>query len=301
MIHRPVLLNEVLEYLNPKPGRNYVDATADGGGHSAAILKRIVPSGKLLCLEWDEELYTILNTELKRSCPGCSKNYILRRANFARLREIVRRAHFRPVSGVLFDLGLSSFHIEASRRGFSFQRPEALDMRFSADLRDTAADILNRRSVPDIETILRTFGEERFARRIARKIGELRSRHPLRFTTDLVALVRSATPPWYHRSRIHFATKTFQALRIAVNHELENLASGLRAATAVLAPGGILITIAFHSLEDRTIKRFSKDEANRGRLIPVVKKPITPGADEIRMNPRARSAKMRVFERTRTT
>ncbi len=298
MIHTPVLLEEVLSYLKPQSGKNYIDATADGGGHAAAIIARLRPDGRLLGLEWDEALFRILTQQLKRECPGSSKNYILRRASFTSLAEVVRPLNFRPVSGILFDLGLSSFHIEASRRGFSFQRLEPLDMRFSPfDLSETAAELLNRRSVPEIEELLGDFGEERFAKRIARKIGEVRKRRPFRMTTDLVAAVRAATPAWYHRRRSHSATKTFQALRIAVNHELENLKRGLRQAAEVLAPGGVLITIAFHSLEERTIKEFLRSESKAGRLTAVVKKPITPSREAIYRNPRARSAKMRIFER----
>lgn len=298
MIHTPVLLREVLHYLDPQPGQRYIDATADGGGHASAIIPHLAPDGELLGLEWDEELFGVLQRRLKQECPDFSKNYILRRASFTSLAGIIGQLNFRPVSGILFDLGLSSFHIEASRRGFSFRRPEPLDMRFSRrDLRETAAELLNRKSIPELERILRTFGQERFAQRISRKIGELRLRRPFQLTTELVAAVGAATPRWYQRSRIHFATRTFQALRITVNHELENLTLGLRASTDALAPRGVLVTIAFHSLEERTIKEFFRAESKAGRLATIVEKPITPRPEEIRQNPRARSAKMRVFER----
>lgn len=297
MVHTPVLLKEVLYYLSPQPGKNYIDATADGGGHTIAILKDIQPDGKILALEWDEELFQQLVSRLKKECSPFSKNYLLQQASYTRLAMLVRSLHFAPVAGILFDFGVSSFHLEASRRGFSFQRSEKLDMRYSHLMPETAADILAHHSRKEFEIVLRNFGEERFARQIAEGIVVQRRRRPIRTTLDLVAIIRKSTPAWYHRSRLHFATRTFQALRIAVNHELENIVKGLEAAAKIIAPGGRILTITFHSLEDRIVKHFFRARVVSSNFSVLFKKPIRPGADEIRENPRARSALLRVFQK----
>lgn len=298
MIHVPVLANEVLHYLDLRPGRNYIDATADGGGHTVTILKSIQPGGKLLALEWDEELFVILRQKISCDFPDISKNCVLQRASFTRIGEIVRQLKFRPVWGVLFDLGLSSYHLELSRRGFSFQKPEErLDMRFSRDLPLTAADIIRKESASGLEKILNDFGQERFSRRIARHITAERRRRPVRNVAELVGIIRQATPSWYGRGRRHFATKVFQALRIAVNHELENIRGGLIQALDALEPGGIIVTIAFHSLEDAVIKKFSHEQSGSNRLKIITKKPVQPAAEELGRNSRARPAKLRAFEK----
>lgn len=296
-VHTPVLLAEVLHELRPEPGRQYIDATADGGGHTVALIRAVEPDGKVLALEWDEALFQELTVRLARECSHSNKNYILKRTSYTEIAHCVRSLRFSPVAGVLFDLGMSSFHLAVSRRGFSFQKNEALDMRYSQDLRETAADILQRCTPHELEAILKDFGEERFARSIAREIVARRRQHPIRTTADLVAMIRNATPVHYHRGRIHFATRTFQALRIAVNHELENLEKGLGGAAAVLAPGGRIAVISFHSLEDRIVKKFFRREDVRNHFAPVLKKPLIPSRSEIATNPRARSARLRVFEK----
>lgn len=297
-IHTPVLLKEVLEYLNPGPGKNYIDATADGGGHAMAIIKAIQPDGKLLALEWDETLFDELTKRLKKECLPFSKNYELRRTSYAGLEAAARSSRFGQASGVLFDLGLSSFHLEASRRGFSFRGEEPLDMRYSpADTEMTAAEILKRASAEELAAIIRDYGEERFAKAIAKAIVAERRRHSIRTTADLVRVVRAAVPRRYLLGRIHFATRTFQAIRIAVNGEFENITKGLEAARRVLAPGGRIVIISFHSLEDRIIKNFFRADGVCKEFIPIVKKPVRPGLEEIRSNPRSRSARMRVFEK----
>lgn len=295
--HAPALLSEVLRYLNPRPGERYVDATADGGGHAAAILQAIQPNGKLLALEWDEELFRHLASRLKKECSSFSKNYELRLANYADLAKIVRSLTFGPVAGVLFDFGMSSFHLEASRRGFSFQKSEPLDMRYSRSLPETAADILRRSSQLELEGMFSTFGQERFSRRIARAIATNRGHGPIETTDELVAVIRRATPRWYHRSRLHFATRTFQALRIAVNHELANIAAGLRAAVEALAPQGRIVAISFHSLEDRTVKDFFRPAVREQQFRTLTAVPVRPSRQEIFLNPRARSARLRAFEK----
>ena len=297
-MHEPVLSDEVLHYLKPVPGGRYIDATADGGGHAVRIIQAIAPDGKLLAIEWDEELFKHLGQRLKKECSPFSKNYVLRRTSYSELGRIVRSLRFGPVKGVLFDLGLSSFHLEASRRGFSFQRDEPLDMRYSrTDLAESAADMLAQRSRRELEHMLKDFGEERFSRAIAERIVAERRRQPIQRTGELVRIIRQATPSWYHRLRIHFATRTFQALRIAVNREFEHIPEGLAAAAHALAPQGRIVTIAFHYREDALIKRFFRQPTIRPRFSSVVDPPLRPSAIERTRNPRARSALLRVFEK----
>lgn len=297
MTHTPVFLKEALQYLNLQPGQNYIDATADGGGHAVAILKAIQPGGKIMAIEWDEELFKHLADRFKKECTPFSKNYVLENASYAEIANLVRSSKFGPVAGALFDLGMSSFHIEDSKRGFSFRKNEALDMRFSRKLPKTAADILADCGENELEKILKDFGEERFSRRIAKKITAARGRRPVKSTFELVELIRRSTPSWYHRGRLHFAARTFQALRIAVNRELENIPKGLEAASAALKPGGRIVVITFHSLEDRAVKNFFRSEDARLIFTPIIKKPLRPSFAEISSNPRAGSAKLRVFEK----
>ncbi len=301
MEHVPVFTNEVLRLLAPHPGGHYVDATADGGGHSLAIIRAIQPTGKLLAIEWDEELFGKLEARLKKECTRSSKNYVLRRTSYTELAMLVRSLTFGPVRGVLFDLGLSSFHLEASRRGFSFQRDETLDMRYSRDLPETAADVLARRTPKELEVILKNFGGERFSRAIALGIARERKTRPIRTTLDLVAVIRASLPSsrrkWVESGRIHFATRTFQALRIVVNHEFENIARGLAGAAAVLSPGGRIVAIAFHYAEDAQIKHFFRQPAMKSVFRSLTLKPIQPTNREMSLNPRARSALLRAYEK----
>ncbi|MEM2355618.1 MAG: 16S rRNA (cytosine(1402)-N(4))-methyltransferase RsmH [Candidatus Bathyarchaeia archaeon] len=289
-LHLPVMKDEVIHFLDPKPGENFIDCTVGLGGHALAILERNKPNGKVLGVDYDPQILE----ELKRKVHGTEfeKRLVLVCDNFANLEAIAEKHGFTSVSGVLFDLGLSSWHLEASGRGFSFWRGEPLDMRYNPQLNAlTAEAILNTWSLKDIERILRVYGEERFSRRIAKEIVESR---PLRTTVDLVMAVERATPPWYHRRRIHFATKTFQALRVAVNNELENLEKALPQALNVLRSGGKLVVIAFHSLEDRVVKNFMRAKAKEGVVKILTKKPMRPSEKEVVENPKARSARLRV-------
>jgi len=280
--------NEVIRFLAPKLGEDFVDCTVGLGGHALAILDRTRPSGRVLGIDADP---TILE-RLKRKLEGTDyeERLVLVCDNFANLGEIVKKYSFRSVSGVLFDLGLSSWHLEESGRGFSFLRNEPLDMRYSPESPLTAEAIVNFWSLKDLWRILRVYGQERFSRRIAEEI--VRSR-PLRTTVDLVMAVERATPSWYHRGRIHFATKTFQALRIAVNNELENLERALPQALDIMGNGGRLVVIAFHSLEDRIVKNFLREKAKEGVVKILTKKPVRPSKAEVAENPRARSARLR--------
>ena len=296
-IHTPVFLREALQYLDARPGAHIIDATADGGGHAVAIARAIQPGGKLLAIEWDDELFQILAERFKEECTPFSKSCVLERTSYTELERVVRSLAFGPVAGVLFDFGLSSFHLERSRRGFSFQREEPLDMRYSRTLPETAADILARSSAADLTRILKQFGEERFAARIAKLIVATRRNAPITNTKQLVESIRRAVPAQYRRVHPHPATRTFQALRIAVNHELEHITLGLGAAAQVLAPRGRIVAISFHSLEDRTVKHFFRSEHIAGQFRSLLGRPLRPEPDEIHANPRSRSAILRAYEK----
>lgn len=289
-MHLPVMKKEVIRFLNPKPNEDFVDCTVGFGGHTLAILELNKPKGRVLGIDCDWEIIE----SLKRDVQGTDfeKRLILVCDSFANLEAIAKKHGFDGVSGVLFDLGLSSWHLEASGRGFSFWRNEPLDMRYNPQTNAlTAEAIVNTWSIKDLGRILRVYGEERFARRIAKEIVKSR---PLKTTVDLVLTVERATPSWYHRRKIHFATKTFQALRIAVNNELENLEKALPQALDILCSGGKLAVIAFHSLEDRIVKNFLKAKAKEDALKILTKKPVGPSKEETAKNPRARSARLRV-------
>ena len=285
-MHIPVLQNEVLEYLAPKPNDNFIDCTLNGGGHAKAILEKTAPKGKVLGIEADVELYQKVKAEAVRRLIPVNDNFI-------NLKEIVRQKKFRQVKGVLFDLGMSSWQLEESGRGFSFLKKEPLDMRYSVLTPLTAEKILNYWSVAEIEKVLREYGEERFSSRIAQRILEERKIRPISNTFQLVEIIRQAVPPKFQHQKIHLATRTFQALRIQVNDELNNLKNALPQAAEALSKGGRLAVISFHSLEDRIVKNFFKSQ----ELKILTKKPITPGFKEIKINSRARSAKLRAAEK----
>ncbi|MBI2451064.1 MAG: 16S rRNA (cytosine(1402)-N(4))-methyltransferase RsmH [Parcubacteria group bacterium] len=284
IIHQSVLGKEILEIFDPKSGENFIDATIDGGGHARMILEKIGSEGKLLGIDWDCQMIDRLE---KR------ENLILECGNFANLKSIIEKNSFLNIKGVLFDLGFSSLQIEKSGRGFSFQKDEPLDMRFNPKEGISARDILNKYSERDLSNILWEYGEERYSRRIARAIVEARRRKRIESTFDLVEIIKKAAPRVYLYSRIHPATRTFQALRIAVNRELENISKGLEAAYEVLDKNGKIAVISFHSLEDRIVKNFFRDGSKEEMIKIITKKPIRPSEEEIIKNPRARSAKLR--------
>ena len=289
-MHIPVLQKEVLQYLNPKPNENFIDCTIGEGGHTLAILERTSPEGKVLGIDFNPEILKCLKPEVKHLLS--EKRLILICGNFANLNRIVEKNNFKPVHGILFDLGMSSWHLEKSGRGFSFLRNEPLDMRYSTKLKIlTAEEIINKWSAKEIEQIFKEYGEERFAGRITKRIIEERKITPIRTTFQLVEIIRKAVPRGYEKGRIHLATRTFQALRIAVNQELDNLKKVLPQVLEVLAPGGKIVIISFHSLEDRIVKNFFR--GNRSCFKTLTKKPIRPTETEIKLNPRSRSAKLR--------
>lgn len=301
VMHIPVLQKEVLQYLNPEPNENFIDCTIGEAGHTLAILERNGPKGKVLGIELDSELYRKLKEKLPRWNLG--KRVILVNDSYCNLQDVVAREKFRNVSGILFDLGLSSWHLEESKRGFSFLRQEPLDMRYTQESRLSAEKIINYWSIGEIEKILREYGEERFARQIAKNIISFRQVKPIRTTSQLVDIVKRAIPFLYQQKKIHPATRTFQALRIAVNNELDNLEKALPQAMDILKQGGRLAVISFHSLEDRIVKNFFKKYtgSTRASLKILTKKPISPRKEEIEKNPRSRSAKLRVAEKLRNT
>ena len=273
----------------------YVDCTLGGGGHAEAILEATAPGGSLIGMDRDEEAIQRAGERLKRYGTRAR----LFHENFKNLGTLLRAQGVRSVDGILMDLGMSTLQLTDSERGFSFQKDGPLDMRMDRRSPITAAALANSLPERQLAQILFEYGEERWANRIARAVAEARQRKPITTTGQLADLVRWAIPRPAQSRRLHPATKTFQALRIAVNQELDQLDVALSDAVKRLNPGGRLCVIAFHSLEDRIVKRtfkaLAQDESARVRL--VTKKPIIPGREEIRMNPRSRSAKLRVMER----
>lgn len=294
-MHTPVLKKEIIEYLNPRPNENFIDCTFGMGGHSEAILERNGPKGKVLGIEADPELYSSFQVgKFKIAGEELAKRMILANTSYTDLRNLVQEYSFGPVNGILFDLGLSSWHLEKSERGFSFQKDEPLDMRYNPEATPlTAYEIVNSFPEKDIEDLLKEYGEEKFARQIARKIVQIREQKSIRTTLDLVEAIWAALPESFKSGKIHPATKTFQALRIKVNSELDNLEKALIQAVDVLGTEGRIVVVSFHSLEDRIVKRFFKRGKQINMLEILTKKPITASEQEIEANPRSRSAKLR--------
>ncbi len=292
MIHQPVLLKEVIEYLNPKPGNKIIDATFNGGGHSLAILEKIKPKGKILGIELDTELYRKAEKRFTNI-----REIVLVNDNYRNLKKIAKENNFLKADGILFDLGLSSWHLEESKRGFSFMKDELLDMRYLKNDGITAGEIINQWPPEEIEKILKEYGEERFAKAIVKAIIIARKGKPIISTLQLVEVVKKALPLGYRgKSRIHFATKTFQALRITVNDELGNLEAAIRQLAEAIKERGRGLVISFHSLEDRIVKNSFRELKKSGIAEIITKKPIRPSMEEVVKNPRARSAKLRIVE-----
>jgi 16S rRNA (cytosine1402-N4)-methyltransferase len=288
--HTSVLLDVVVDLLQPRPGVGFraLDCTVGAGGHSFGLLERSAPDGHLIGLDADPAALQLAEARL---APFSGRFELLNR-DFAELDQL----DLEPVDAILMDLGLSSMQLDSSGRGFSLRADEPLDMRFdpAAEI-PTAADLLGSLSEQELERILRDLGEEPRARRVARSIDYRRAQRPITRTGDLVAAVTAALGP--ARGRIHPATRTFQALRIAVNDELGALEAGLDSAVRLLKPGGRLAIISFHSLEDRIVKWRFRARADEGVLKILTRKPITPEPAHVAANPRARSAKLRVAER----
>lgn len=302
--HVPVMTREVLAALAVRPGGRYVDCTVGSGGHAQAILEAASPGGSLVGVDLDPGALEVARERLE----GFGEAVHLVEGNFRQVGEICRDMDFAPVHGVLFDLGMSSFQVEEEERGFSFQREGPLDMRFSRREAPTAADIVNGYSEEELAELLRRYGEQPQSRRIARRIVEMR---PLSTTTQLAKAIEQAVGRGA-RNKSHPATRTFQALRIAVNQELENLAAALPQAHGLLGFGGRIAVISYHSLEDRLVKEYLQRESrdcvcppgtpvcicgHRATLRLVTRGAVKPSQEEITANPRSRSARLRAAER----
>jgi len=303
--HIPVLVKEAVEGLQTKPGGYFIDCTVGMGGHAAAILERIPPQGKLLGIDADPEAIRVARAKLG----DYKEAVILANDSFANLNAICKKYDFYPVDGILFDLGVSSMQLDTAQRGFSFQRDAPLDMRFNPQQELTAHDIINSFPEPELARIIKEYGEERHSRLIARHIVQGR---PITSTLQLAQLVEQVLGR--HRTKIHPATRTFMAVRIAVNRELESLRVALEQTINLLHYQGRLVVISYHSLEDRIVKEFMRREASscvcpprtivcRCGHVPTLKlisrKVIKPTPLEIESNPRSRSAKLRIAERLR--
>ena len=291
--HDPVLKEEVLEYLRVFEGGKYIDCTLGDGGHTVEILKR---GGKVLGLDVDDN--SLKRAEERIRDLGLEKNFKKVNGNFKDIENLAEQNDFKKVNGVLYDLGYSSTQLDDSDKGLSFLEDRPLDMRLDNTLGITAADLLNTLSEQQLANLFYDYSDERYAKRFAGYIVNARKMKKLRSTKELSELLLSAAPPDYEHGRIHPATRVFQALRIAVNDEVNNLESSLPRASRLLLPGGRMIAISFHSLEDKTVKNFGRRAGPKIKVL--TKKPIEPGSDEVTRNYRSRSAKMRVFQNDET-
>ncbi|HOZ56284.1 MAG: Ribosomal RNA small subunit methyltransferase H [Parcubacteria group bacterium ADurb.Bin316] len=311
--HTPVMLDEAIEFLHPKPGGNFVDCTLGGGGYTEAILNKIGRTGKIIA--FDADPLAIANAQKKFKNKN---NVIIIHDNFSNFHKNISQLYPSAPNllfdGIVFDLGLSSAQLEDRHRGFSFQFDAPLDMVFGEGTnRNRTVAIVNSWSEDEIARAIKDYGEERYARLIARQIVKIRKEKDVTTTGDLLSIISAAVPASYRNNkRLHFATRTFQALRIATNDEMENLKHVLPQALNLLKPGGRLIVVSYHSLEDRIVKIFFKTESqdcicppqsptcrchHRAGLKIITKKPLLPSEEEVSVNPRARSAKLRVAEK----
>jgi len=307
-MHKSVMTKEVTDYLAADREGLYVDATLGLGGHTLALLEHTGYKCRVIGLDVDEEAISLSLDILSKY----KSQIVLRNSNFSEIDSVLEDLNIGLVDGIVADLGMSSFQIESSERGFSFMRDEVLDMRMDPRLRFTAHDLVNEMSVDEISKVLKIYGEEKWSKRIAKHIVEARKGKPIKTSAELAKVVSGAIPKKFHPARIHPATKTFQALRIAVNNELDNIKEFLDKAVSLLKPGGRLVVISFHSLEDRLVKSAFQRMSDpcvcppgmpecgcgkRSEIKILTRSPVLPGQDEIINNPRARSAKLRVGER----
>lgn len=282
--HLPVMVREALEILSPKDGETHIDATAGLGGHSEEILKMIGRNGKVVAIDRDAEALERISGRIS------DDRLVLLRGPFSQMETLTQKAGIAAVDGILMDLGVSMMQLREMDRGFSFNSSERLDMRMDRSSRPSAHDVVNSYSEEKLASIIREFGEEFRASRIARAIVRSRAQKSIDTCAELAEIVAAASGG---RGRTHPATRTFQALRIEVNREMEELREGLAAALRLLVTGGRLCVISYHSLEDRMVKNFIRENAKAGTLNPLSKKPLVPETAEVRANPSSRSAKMR--------
>jgi len=293
-VHMSVLLKEVINNLNIQPNDKVLDGTVGGGGYFREICRLVGNQGTVIGLDQDKTVIEIMKSESST----CQR--YLRNENFRNLDKVLNELKINQVDKIVFDLGISSDQLDESGRGFSFQKNEPLLMTLKDKLDEndlTAMEIVNNWGEDSLADIIFGYGEERFAKKIARNICKSREEKLIKTTFDLVEIVKGAVPQWYQHKRIHFATKTFQALRIAVNDEMEALEEGLKKGFEYLEPKGRMAIVSFHSKEDRLVKRFFKERKLGQTGLLITKKPIIPTRDEILENPRSRSAKLRVIEK----
>ena len=310
-IHKSVLLQESIKYLCPMEDGVYIDATMGLGGHTKSLLEACNYKSKIIGMDVDENALNFSRERLE----GHEDNVEFVNKNFVNIDKALDELEIEKVDGIIADLGISSFQLDHSTKGFSFSRSEPLDMRMDASLRFTAYDLVNEMDQTELEHIFKVYGEERFARNIAKLIIKNRENKPIQTSSELAAIISNSIPRKFHPKRIHPATKSFQALRIAINNELENLKLFIDKAVSLLNPKGRLVIISFHSLEDRIVKKtFKKYESpcicppdlpmcscgKEAQLKLVNKSPIKPTEEEIVENPRSRSSKMRVAEKLDT-
>lgn len=293
MYHMPVLINEVIANLNCTDEGIYLDATLGGGGYSEAILKATSPKGKVLGFDRDKDAII----ESKKRLAKYSDRFDAHQINFSNLESKLEELNIEQVQGVVADLGVSSHQLDDSDRGFSFTNNGVLDMRMNRESELSALEIVNQSKEKDLADLFYEYGEERLSRRVARLIVEERRREKIVSTGRLAEIVKRSYPAKLRRARIHPATKVFQALRIVVNNELEELSEFIKKIPVFLASGGRLIIVSYHSLEDRIVKRAFVELDNSGSYKRIVKKPIRPTDEEVMENRRARSARMRVLEK----
>ena len=307
-VHVPVMTQEVIDYLVTRQDGLYVDATLGLGGHTKSILESTKLKSKVIGLDVDEEAISIATKNLSKY----NGRVVFRNSNFSEIDRVLLEMEIGEVDGIVADLGLSSFQLDSSERGFSFMRDEKLDMRMDPRLRFTAYDLVNEMSVDEISKVLKVYGEERWSRRIAKRIVQNRKDKPISTSAELANLVSEAIPDKFHPNKIHPATKTFQAFRIAVNHELDSIEEFITKTIPFLKSGGRLVIISFHSLEDRLVKNQFQHLSSpcicppdlpkcgcgkKTELNILTRSPMVPTESEVLSNPRSRSAKMRVGEK----
>ncbi len=308
--HRPVMLEQALDFLNIRPDGIYVDCTAGGGGHCAGIFERLGTGGLLICIDKDRR--ALDETGIRLGKISGRGEFRLIKSDFAQIAEVLEHEGLKGVDGILADFGVSSHQLDENRRGFGYMRSGPLDMRMDTDSRLQASDVVNKYDQSDLERMIRNYGEERFAGRIAYAICKYREKKPISDTEELAQIIASALPAKARREHQHPAKRTFQAIRIEVNSELESINTLLAAIPSVLNERGRFVAISFHSLEDRLVKDVFRKYARpcvcpkefpvctcgllpKGRILTL--KPVTASEDETELNPRARSAKLRAFEK----
>jgi 16S rRNA (cytosine1402-N4)-methyltransferase len=291
--HQPVLLKETIEFLNPKAGETFLDCTVGTGGHSISILPRLLPNGRIIAIDCDDEALSLAQKRLVEFKP----NVEFIHDNFSHIPEILKHIGIEKVGGLIADLGISSLHVDNAYRGFSFSKEGPLDMRMDQQQTESAASLLRKLPEQELALLLANYGQERWARRIAKHIVKSRKKHTFRTTTELAKVISEAIPSRQRYHRIHPATRTFQALRMAVNNELAALEKLLEALPNVLLPGARAVIISFHSLEDRLVKHAFRKGEKEGIYNILTDKPVSASDDETGKNPRSRSAKLRAVER----